>query len=205
MEVVGGAALPRAEALWVLDQVLLGAAEAEGGAVAEAVAEEAGAEAAEVAEVAGVDGAGEGEVEEAEEAEEVEEVEAAEEGVTGGRGSGCAGTTAEAAVTAPFTALSEAEQAARAEVALLLLGELLRPGVWHGTSVWHGGDGVAARRSALLERELLLQALHDAKGTSDAPRNAPATHRQRMQPFTRCRWQPALRRSSAAPRTHRWR
>jgi len=40
--------------------------------------------------------------------------------------------------------LGERERAARAEAALMLLTELLRPGVWHGASVWRGGDGVAA-------------------------------------------------------------
>ena len=97
---------------------MLGAAEAEGG-TAGAAWEEEEAEAWE----AGVAAAAEA----AEAAEEAAEA-AEEEAVAGGGG----------------RVLGERERAARAEAALMLLTELLRPGVWHGASVWRGGDGVAA-------------------------------------------------------------
>ena len=171
VEAVGGAALPRAEALWVLDQVLLGAAEAEGGAGEAAEAAEAVAEA---------------EAEAAEKAEAEEEAEAAVP----------AAETATAA--APVVALGEAEQAARAEAALMLLGELLRPGVWHGASVWRGGDGVAARRSALLERELLLQVTASAAALLHRPEDAQVAMRLSLFPMLEHLGDEATLLSSAA-------
>jgi hypothetical protein len=206
VEAVGGAALPRAEALWVLDQVLLGAAAAEGGAgeavgTAEAEAEveaEASGEAAEEEEAE----AEEGEAGEA----EVEEVEEVKEGAQGRARSDSAATGAEAAVPAAETAaaaahvvrLGEAEQAARAEAALMLLGELLRPGVWHGASVWRGGDGVAARRSALLERELLLQVTASAAALLHRPEDAQVAMRLSLFPMLEHLGDEATLLSSAA-------
>jgi hypothetical protein len=144
VEAVSGAALPRAEALWVLDQVLLGAGEEEGeaaGEEAEARATEEAAEAIEAMEEAAAAAAAVAAAEEEVEAE----AEAAAMGEAGEEdGAEVGERRCEAA-------------AARAECALMLLQELLRPGVWHGAAVWRGGDGVAARRTALLERELLLQ------------------------------------------------
>ena len=185
VEAVGGAALPRAEALWVLDQVLLGAAEAERGA----------GEAAEAAEAAA-----------AAEAEAAEEAEEVEKGAQGRAHSDSAATAAEAAVPAaetataavPAVSLGEAEQAARAEAALMLLGELLRPGVWHGASVWRGGDGVAARRSALLERELLLQVTASAAALLHRPEDAQVAMRLSLFPMLEHLGDEATLLSSAA-------
>ena len=83
----------------------------------------------------------------------------------------------------------------------MLLTELLRPAVWHGASVWRGGDGVAARRSALLERELLLQVTASAAALLHRREDAQVAMRLALFPILEHLGDEATLLSSAAELT----